>query len=235
MSLITKDDIFDTYGKLKQRGLSFILSKFNPSNKKRTLSAFDDVGIDASNYWNIPLVKKRWNKKITGNESEIFEDYVIRTYLQHKENLKMISLGAGVCNHEIHFANKGNFSEVLCIDFASSLLKKGKLKSKQLGLSNIEFASLDASKMQVKPDYYDIIMFHSSLHHFFNVDNIIGNIAFKTLKKGGLLIIHEYVGPNRLQLTSIQIRAINQALATIPANCKTRYKTNITKNTVSGP
>lgn len=59
--IITLDDIIDVYAKLIQRGVSFITSKLSLNTIKRTKSAFNELNIESSNWWNIPKVKERWN------------------------------------------------------------------------------------------------------------------------------------------------------------------------------
>lgn len=54
------------------------------------------------------------------------------------------------------------------------------------------------------------------------------------MKKNGLLIIDEYVGPNRLQYPKKQIQAINNSLQLIPKKYRKIYKTPMYKNRVSG-
>ena len=54
MRLITIDDIIDTYTKLNQRGISFIISKFNFNEVKRAKTAFNHEEIQSSNWWIVP-------------------------------------------------------------------------------------------------------------------------------------------------------------------------------------
>ena len=102
--LITSDDLIDTYAKLNQRGLKFILSKFNIKGTERTRSAFNEEAFDSSNYWIIPAVRRRWNRIISGNENISYEHYVVEKYLKGKSGLKFLSLGSGICSHELIFA-----------------------------------------------------------------------------------------------------------------------------------
>ncbi|MDD7885334.1 hypothetical protein [Flavivirga sp. 57AJ16] len=49
MRIITWDDFIETYTKIHQRGLNFIISKLNFSSIKRTVSAFNDDNIKSAN------------------------------------------------------------------------------------------------------------------------------------------------------------------------------------------
>lgn len=235
MRFVTTDDIIETYCKIHQRGLDFVVSKFHLNNSKRTKSAFDNSSVHSSNWWIIPKVRKRWNYLITGDENMVYEDYVLQKHLQGKSNLKMLSLGSGVCSHEIYFAQHPVFSEIKCVDFAANLLEKAKKKSDELKLTNMSFATEDVYKLRLEDDYYDIVLFHSSLHHFANIETLLRTRIIPTLKKGGLVIINEYVGPNRLQYPNSQLKAINEALKLIPTSYKKRFKMDLAKRSTSGP
>ena len=234
MSLITREDIIDIYQKTLQRGLYFIISKLNPNALSRTKSAFSDTAFNSSNWWIVPKVKERWNQKITSNKAVIYEQYVRDKYLQDKSNLSMLSIGSGMCSHEIEFAGYDSFSKVVCVDIADNLLKRAKEKADAKGLNNIEFHTNDIRKADYKKKEFDIILFHSSLHHFSQIENLISQHITKWLKPDGFLIINEYVGNNRLQYDKKQLQYINKGLQGIPTRLRNRYKTNLNKNRYYG-
>ena len=139
MRLVTKDDFIDVYQKVAQRGLSFVLSKFNPNAQSRTKSAFDNSSLINSNWWIIPSVRERWNVKITGHKHVTYEEYVMEAHLSNRQDLKMLSIGSGVCSHELKFATFPNFSKILCIDIAGNLLERAQSVANTEGLDNIFF------------------------------------------------------------------------------------------------
>lgn len=233
MRIVTKDDFIDMYIKTIQRGLSFIFSKLNPNQRSRTKSAFDNSSISNSNWWTIPLVKERWNRKITGNALIGYEEYTVKKYLEGRNNLRMLSIGSGVCSHELKFARFTNFSEIICVDIAKNLLIKAAEIAKDQKLENIKFYEKDVYKIGFENHEFDIIMFHSSLHHFSNIPGLISKIKL-WMKPNGFLLINEYVGKNRLQFSKNQVMSINKGLNLIPKKLRKRYKTNLTKNKFYG-
>jgi ubiquinone/menaquinone biosynthesis C-methylase UbiE len=234
MRLITKDDIIDTYAKLKQRGFSFITSKLNINQVSRSKTAFNHTHIKSSNWWIIPKIKKRWNYMVTGNENTEIVDFTVTSYLKDKQNLKMLSLGSGNCANELKFASYKNFELITCTDISDILLKRAKKTASKEPLTNIEFKVQNANTYKYPKNHYDIVYFRASLHHFKNIDNLVNKLLKETLKDRGLLIIDEYVGPNRLQFPKHQITAINQALKLIPKKYRKRFKLNFYKNKVTG-
>lgn len=235
MAYLTSDDFRETYSKLKQRGLKFLLSKINVSGERRTLSAFNESNIEGSNWWMIPAVQERWNKKITGSSAESYESYISEKYLLPKEKGSLLSVGCGSCSHELEIAKLCSNWEITCIDIAQNLLEEAKNAAKKEQLFNIKFIRKNVLKEEFTPDSFDVILFHSSLHHFQKVYSFLKNKICPQLKQNGLLIIHEYVGPNRLQFPKKQINVINKALQTIPPEFRKRFIINHQKNKITGP
>lgn len=232
--LITYDDFAETYAKIHQRGLQFILSKFNTDQTKRTQSAFN-TEFDSSNYWIIPGVRKRWNHIISGDENKSYEHYVVERYLKNKSGLRFLSLGSGVCSHELIFASYPQFAEVKCVDFSDFLLKTAETSAREKGITNMVFSSENVNGMALEENSLDVVLFHSSLHHFKGVDELLQKIK-RAIKPDGILILNDFMGPHRLQYPKKQIQAINHILKYhIPKNYRKRYQTGILKESISGP
>lgn len=232
--IITVDDFIETYTKLRQRGTGFIFSKFNVNEIERAKTAFNHLEIQSANWWIIPKIKERWNLLVTGNKDITPEEFVVNTFLKNKKNLKMLSMGSGHCSSELKFAEHSNFEEILCTDIAEKPLNQAKKISEEKNLGNITFEVHDANNFLLPEKYYDIVYFRASLHHFQNVNSLLGERIKKTLKSDGVLIINEFVGPNRFQFPKYQIRAINECLKLVPKKYRKRFKLNIYKNKVYG-
>jgi len=232
MRIITIEDIRDIYLKGIQRGVKFILSKFTFSAKKRTKSSFNETKRYGSNWWNIPSVEKRWNYLITGNEDLSYEQYVSSKYFSN-ESIKMLSIGSGVCSHELDFARLNPKWQITCIDFSEKLLQLARKIRDEEKLTNIDFLIKDIHNYNLPVNHYDFVLFHASLHHFNNIDSFIDKIK-GTLSHKGMLIINEYVGANRLQYSSLQLKEINQCLKLIDKKYRKMFRTNIYKDKYYG-
>lgn len=232
MKLITIEDVRDVYLKGIQRGGKFILSKISLSEKNRTKSSFNDTDISSSNWWDIPAVRKRWNYLITGNEDLHYEKYVSEKYVGEKSP-KMLAIGSGVCSHELEFARLNPEWDITCLDFSEKLMQVAREAADEEGLKNIRFLVEDIYEYPLPAESFDIVFFHASLHHFKDMEEFL-NRVHQTLISGGKLMINEYVGANRLQYDSAQIRAINQCLSLLDKRDKKMFKSNIYKNKYHG-
>ncbi len=234
MRIITREDIRDIYVKARQRGLKFLSSKLTPKDEKRTQSAFNETHILAANWWIVPAVRERWNRLTTGNPAVDYETYLCHKLFRKSENLKILSLGSGVASHELKIASLRPDWEIHCYDFSGKLLETARRKAEKEQIKNISFHEEDVLKYQFPEETYDMVFFHASLHHFKDVNSIINQLVLKTLKPGGHLVINEYVGKNRMQYSSEQIKEINKGLALIPRKYRNILGTGLYKNRYYG-
>ncbi|MEO0338975.1 MAG: class I SAM-dependent methyltransferase [Bacteroidota bacterium] len=232
---ITKDDFLELRAKIVQRGGAYLLSKLNPSAVKRTQSTFGESSFQHANWWIIPAVRRRWNQLVTSDPNVIYEDYFVQKYLSGKQNLKVLSLGCGIGSHERNLAKHNVFTQIDAYDIAPNLIDRANQIARAEGLSNIQFHCADVNAMDLEQEAYNLIFFHSSLHHFLHLDQLISHKLPKALKPNGYLLLNDYWGPDRLQWTPAQLNAINQLLPTIPEQYRVRFQSTKVKNSVSGP
>lgn len=171
---------------------------------------------------------------VTGNPDISIDEYIISRYFDQQQGLKLLSPGSGACNHEIALAQYPVFEEITCVDIACNELKKAAQKAQELNLSNLRFICADAYTCDLPLNYFDAVWFNASLHHFKNQEHFVANRIKPMLKENGLLIINEYVGPDRLQFPRKQIETINIALSKIDREFRIRNKSSSAKNSYSG-
>jgi ubiquinone/menaquinone biosynthesis C-methylase UbiE len=234
MRLITLEDLRDLYLKLAQRGFSFILSKVTLNSVKRTKSSFNETNIDSANWWKIPEIRSRWNLLITGSPDMTYEEFISKGIFKDSEALKMVSIGSGVCSHELKIAELNSHWDILCVDFSDNLLDKARKTAKEKNLQNINFVAENIYNYQLPDDYYDIVFFNSSLHHFNHIESFIADKGVRKLNGNGMLIMHEYVGPNRMQYKKDQLIAINDCLKLLDIKYRSMYKSRLKKNRYYG-
>jgi ubiquinone/menaquinone biosynthesis C-methylase UbiE len=233
---LTTDDFIEAYTKLQQRGGSYLFSKFNPSSTKRTQSTFGESSFQHANWWIIPAVRRRWNERITGNPEKIYEDYFVEKYLKGQSGLRMLSLGCGIGSHERNLArHRDTFQQIDAYDIAPNLIQRANAIADAEGLSNIQFHCADVNQLPLEEQAYDLIFFHSSIHHFLHLDHLMGTLLPRALKADGYLLLNDYWGPDRLQWSPAQIREVNRLLQIIPKEKRRRFRSRLYKSSVSGP
>jgi 2-polyprenyl-3-methyl-5-hydroxy-6-metoxy-1,4-benzoquinol methylase len=230
---ISIGDFVDIYHKIRQKGIGFIISKLNWSSKSRIQSKWDFFD-SSSDFWLIPAIQKRWNFMISGNENVEYEAYVYNKYLQNKTNLRLLSIGCGEGIHDRNFAKFNCFSSIDAVDISEGSIKKALEIATEMNLQ-INYQSGDFKKLNFKKDSFDVILFSSSLHHFEGVFNLLKNDVNSLLSENGILVIYEYVGPNRLQWTTEQLKKANILLDKMPTKFKLLYDNKSIKKKVYRP
>ena len=215
--------------------MPFLLSKLRPDALARTRSAFDDPALRAANWWQVPAVRQRWNLRMTGSAHQPYETYVATKYLAGRRGLRLLSLGSGAASHELEFARLPQFAEVRCVDIAARLLAQAAAVAQAEGLTNFCTEVADVNALDLPAATYDVVLFHSALHHFRDVEGILARVR-RALRPDGLLVLNDYVGPARLQWTAAQLAETNRILrAVVPPRYRVRYLSRQLKTGVSGP
>lgn len=234
MSLVTREDFRDVYLKFYQRGLGYLLSKFNWNGLERTRGSFNVSGAEPSNWWIIEDVQRRWNQMITGDAGFTYEELLTRDVFAQESKFQVISIGSGVCYHELRLAKLNPHGHFTCVDISEHLLDDARQQARTSGVDNISFIHADLFKQTLPRRSFDAVFFHASLHHFSPQGRFLDEQVLPLLKPRGKLIINEYVGPDRLQFGAEQIAAINVCLALVPASYRVLYKSSMVKNRYYG-
>ena len=183
--IISLGDFLDIYNKAREKGFLFLFKKFKFLPSSRIASKWDNY-ISKSDFWLIPRIKEHWNILISGNQNLFYEDYVVEKYLQEKSNLKMLSIGCGEGAHEMNFAKHSCFFEIIAIDFAKEAIKRAQKKADENCLP-IKFISGDFKKVQFEKEYFDVIHFSASLHHFEEIEDTLKNYVQPLMNKDSIL------------------------------------------------
>lgn len=232
MSSISRGDFIDVYLKLKVKGVKYLLSKFKFLPKNRIASKWDNYE-SVSDFWVIPEITDKWNEIISGNPKVIYEDYVYEKYLKGKSNLKLLSVGCGEGFHDRNFAKYDCFESVLGLDYSPESIRIAKEKAQEKNY-NVTYECGDFYERAFN-EKYDVILFSSSLHHFDSIDFFLENKIKPLLNDNGILVIFEYIGPNRLQWRKSQLKRSNELLKQIPLKYRIYYDGATVKNKVYKP
>ena len=235
VQLLSRGDFIDVYYKLREKGASFFANRLRFPANQRVVQTWDILDKGQSHWWSIPLVRQRWNRLITGDPNVLYEDYVMQTYFHDRQHLHMYSLGCGTGTHELRFARYPQFEQILAWDIVPALIAFANEEAHKQGLTHIQFETADIHQTSIPAESADLMLFNSSLHHFSDIEQLLTTNILPALKPDGLLVINEYVGPNRLQWTKDQLRRANQLLRELPLTYRKRAWENQYKGRIYRP
>jgi len=107
-------------------------------------------------------------------------------------------------------------------DIAEGSIRAATKLAEAEGFDNIIYHVADVNKVTLPSESYDAVWIASAMHHFEALEHICQQIR-KALKSKGLLVLNEYVGPNRFQFPSRQKEVANLCLHLLPA----RYRVTV--------
>jgi SAM-dependent methyltransferase len=175
-------------------------------------------------YWELlSEVEKYQLKCITGNENLHFFWYVLNYIKENigERNLHGLSLGCSEGNPaiEMRLIESGIFNKIKVMDIANGLLNKQRAIALKRGLNGIEYIKQDLNKVALEKNAYDLIWAVGTIHHTENLELLFQQIN-DALKHNGVFVMREYIGPNRLQFTDLQLSIVNEILSILPEKYK---------------
>ena len=212
-----------------------ITSRMMLAKKERVKAAWAHTCNAPKNWWDIPSVRTRWNRLISGDPQVDYYQFISQKYLANRNSLCALSLGCGTGHKELRWAQTGKFSCIEAYDLSYPSIQDAINIAKQKGCDNIiNYYVGDVYGIEVRKNYYDVVMGEQSLHHFSPLEGILLRVS-EFLKPDGYFVINEFVGPTRFQWTDRQLEAVNGLLSVLPAKYKTLWGSKSIKQKVFRP
>jgi 2-polyprenyl-3-methyl-5-hydroxy-6-metoxy-1,4-benzoquinol methylase len=179
----------------------------------------------APNWLEHPVAIEIINSRISGDPqvgaSQWYKDRYFPVPAQ-----RCLSLGCGHGHFERDAISRGIASEIDAFDISEGAIEIARKSAEDAGLGElIHYSVQDLDQIELLPGTYDAIFIMSAAHHVSNLENLFAQCA-QALKPGGLLLLNEYIGPNRFQSSPF----IAQTIARIRAILPERYRRDLFKN-----
>lgn len=202
------------------KALLKIAKKITWTRQKKVKDAWAHTEYPANNWWDVPEIRYRWNRLITGDGDIEHYEYISGKYFANRENLSGLSLGCGTGHKELKWIDQGKFNSIEAIDLSKPRIEKARKEAQAKGYNNlINYRVGDIYKIELAESFYDAVFVENSLHHFSPLKEILLRVNF-ALKPEGFFIVNEFVGPTRFQWTEKQIEVINGLLSIFPCKYK---------------
>jgi len=231
ITLISPGDIIDLSEKIRLRGLGYLARRLSFSSSDRIRAAWDNTGSHPTNWWNIPLIRRRWNALISGDPDIDYPVHVMKHHLSGRKGLRMLSPGCGHGSKELRFAAFEAFNQIEGFDLSPRSIATAREAARNEGHGNVRFCVGNAHDFSYGQEQWDMVLFDSSLHHVRHLKKVL-NAVCDSLTPDGILVINEYVGPNRLQFPKEQLNAAVEALRSLPAIRRTRWQSTRVKTSI---
>ncbi len=173
------------------------------------------------NWWDSPYVLAYVNKKV-GLGVGAVPGAAARAWLEKNSPGRIfdraISIGCGSGFKEISLLDDGLVGFFDLFELSSQAVDIGRKEAASKGLGdrcefNCRDVFLDPSALRFES--YDIVYWNNSLHHMASANQAL-ELSYRLLKKGGVLLIEDYVGPSRFQWSDENLLLANKVRDSLP-------------------
>lgn len=153
-----------------------------------------------------PLVQARFQQQRGGQS---IEDWFFSTYLSGFRGHRGLGIGAGVASFELNLLRLGVVETFDLYDVSEVSLDQARAAARRSGVEQqIRTFCADVNEIEFTGTY-DVITFISSLHHIEHLETTLRRMH-ALLAPGGILLAHEYVGPDRFAFPESDLRLPRQ-------------------------
>jgi SAM-dependent methyltransferase len=231
--LFSPGDIIDLYYRFaRNRRIINPFGRAFMSNTARTATWWNTVASSGTNWWDVPDVVARWNRMISNDASEPYMRHVGNRHVAGNSAVRLLSVGCGTGSKEIAIAGLWPLWHITAIDISASRIAAACRAARATSARNVEF-KVGTIGGSFDTGTFDVVLFDSSLHHFGGIDRVLSDVA-ALLTGSGVLVINEYVGPDRFQWTGEQLSAANRLFRSIPSAFRRRISGAV-KNRIYRP
>jgi 2-polyprenyl-3-methyl-5-hydroxy-6-metoxy-1,4-benzoquinol methylase len=184
--------------------------------------------LGANNVGSLQAMHAYYNRRITGKDDYHFLHYFKEKYVGDNSGLRIASFGAGGGHLERTLFQMGWFpsASIDAFELNPRLVESANAKAAEIGAGQLKYFEADLNQGSFGEGKYDIGVFFHSLHHVENVEGCLAQVK-KSLKDNGLLLIVDFVGPNRHQWTDQQASLSDSLLSLLPTRYRVHGKKSI--------
>jgi SAM-dependent methyltransferase len=155
-------------------------------------------------------IEVQWhvNRACTGSAQGAWADYFRNSYLSGRRAASVLNLGCGegVLERDLiarDFADSyvGYDVSAPCIEHANATLGRE--------FPQARFVQADLNHVELPRGAFEVAIFSHSLHHIERLEHMCEETR-AALQPGGFLLMHEFVGPTRMQWTDRQLAVCNR-------------------------
>ena len=129
--------------------------------------------------------------------------------------IKALSLGCGFGVIE-RVLRRCDYCQLIDgVDVAEGAIEGARKAAQAEGLNGLTYEVADLNTVTFPKETYDAVYAHAALHHVFQLEHLLDQIK-QTLKRGGLFVVYEYIGPSQMQFPRRDIELADIFLNVIP-------------------
>lgn len=173
-------------------------------------------------HWgDLPDVQEYQWRRISGDPKVGPFDYAAKKFIaplrKNHKKIRALSLCCGSGRIEVDFLKRGIVDYIEGYDASEGSINEARAAATEAGVSDrCHFETVDLNSFSPESsEKFQVVYNEAALHHIENLEHV-----FKTLQgvltEDGIIINHDYIGPNQHQWTETQLRLINKIYSFLP-------------------
>ena len=163
----------------------------------------------------VPGVAENINRRATGDPKIDWINHSGSLLARFKKPVRALSLGCGFGAIERILRRRNYCQFIHGVDVAERAIESARRQAAAEGLEGLTYEVADLNTVTFPEDTYDVVYAHACLHHVFHLEHLLDQVK-RTLKKGGLLVVQEYIGPAQMQFPQKHLHLADIFLRAIP-------------------
>ena len=163
----------------------------------------------------VPGVAENINRRATGDPKIDWINHSGSLLARFKKPIRALSLGCGFGAIE-RILRRRNYCQLIHgVDVAERAIESARRQAAAEGLDGLTYEVADLNTATFPEDTYDVVYAHACLHHVFHLEHLLDQIK-QTLRRGGLFVVQEYIGPSQMQFPQKHLHLADIFLKAIP-------------------
>jgi SAM-dependent methyltransferase len=162
-----------------------------------------------------PLILRQINRVVTGDENLDWTEAIQRVYLPPTRwGGRGLTLGCNDGRAERYVVQAGICSSFDAFDISEKSIEAARTSAAEAGLQ-LHYEVADVNTLELPRDTYSLALAVMALHHFERLEHVFAQVH-AALRRDGIFVFNEFVGPTRFRWTAEQIGLANQVRAELP-------------------
>ena len=204
-------------------------------------SVYDAMAARENEVWG-KILLERESSEIAIEDSKaaatlrLNRNYSSLTQVANQKGLKFehgLTLGCGAGRCERDLISRGVCRSFHGIDISEDAVAKAREIAKEQNLP-VTYEVADLNFVRLPEKTFDLVVAQTCLHHILFLEHVADQI-WRSLKDGGYLWIHDFVGETQFQYDDKRLAIINQVLAILPEKLRKNLMTGRTTTEIKRP
>ena len=204
-------------------------------------SVYDAMAARENEVWG-KILLERESSEIAIEDSKaaatlrLNRNYSSLTQVANQKGLKFehgLTLGCGAGRCERDLISRGVCRSFHGIDISEDAVAKAREIAKEQNLP-VTYEVADLNFVRLPEKTFDLVVAQTCLHHILFLEHVADQI-WRSLKDGGYLWIHDFVGETQFQYDDKRLAIINQVLAILPEKLRRNLMTGRTTTEIKRP